>query len=589
MKKGRKWLILLVVLALFASLATACGGDGKEEVKATGVGNGKHGDIKVEVTFKDGDIKNIEVLNHKENEELADPVFSQMKDNIIASNNVDDVDVVSGSSATSKGYKEAVQDAVKKSGVKLNAKTKEAIKTEKEEPKQTYDVVVVGSGGAGFSAAIEAAQAGKKAVILEKMPAVGGNTLISGAEMNAPNNWVQKNLGITGDSADLMYEDTLKGGDNKGQPEMVRILADQALPSAEWLRDEIKVEFLEDELFQFGGHSKKRALIPKGHTGEELIKKFKLKAADLDIPIKTNMKAEKILTDDSGKVTGIEATDINGDTITFNANNGVVLATGGFGSNVEMRKKYNSEMDERYMTTDAAGTTGDGIVMAEAIGGALTNMENIQTYPVCDPETGVISLVADSRFNGAILVNQEGNRFVEELERRDVISKAILAQPGGYTYQLWNGDIEKISNTTKVHKDEYEQLKKEKMLVKADTLEEAAKFFDVDPKALKQTVDKVNQYAKDGKDPDFDHRAGLVDMSKGPYYMMKAVPSVHHTMGGLVINEQAQVMNTDNQPIENLYAAGELTGVIHGTNRLGGNAISDIITFGRIAGQEVSK
>lgn len=225
--------------------------------------------------------------------------------------------------------------------------------------------------------------------------------------------------------------------------------------------------------------------------------------------------------------------------------------------------------------------------MAQEVGAALTNMESIQTYPIANPKTGMISLLADTRFDGAILVNQEGKRFVEELERRDVISKAILAQTGGYAYQIWNDDIDAISKTKEAHKAEYDELIREKLLVKADTIEEAAKFFDIDVDSLKETLAKVNAYAKEGEDKEFHHRGGLVSLEKGPYYIEKASPSVHHTMGGLVINEKTEVLDENGKVIPGLYAAGELTGVIQGKNRLGGNAITDIITYGRIAGKEV--
>lgn len=587
-----KILSMVLVLSLVFTMA-ACGS--KEKAKeasngtttATGVGNGKHGDIKVEVTFTDGKISDVKVLEQKENEVLAEPVYTQLKENVMQANSTE-VDVISGSSVTSKGYLDAIQDAIVKSGITLAAGGAVASAKQQEESDQTYDVVVIGGGGAGFSAALEVAKAGKKVVILEKMPTVGGNTLISGGEMNAPNNWVQQKLGITDDTPELYYQDTMKGGDNKGQPEIVKILSEQALGSAEWLRDEVKVEFLPDHLFQFGGHSRKRALIPVGHTGAEMITKFKTKAEELGVTIKTNMKAEKLLTDESGKVVGVEA-NTNGQKVTFHANNGVVMAAGGFGSNVEMRKKYNPVLDESYMSTDTPGTTGDGIIMAQEINAAITNMENIQTYPICNPKTGVISLVADSRFDGAILINQGGKRFVEELERRDVISKAILAQEGRYAYQFWNQEIADIGKTIEVHKDEYEQLIKDGLLYKADTIEDAANFFKVDVKTLKETVSKVNEYANTGKDLDFKHRGGLKSLEKGPYYIQKAVPSVHHTMGGLVINTKTQVLNTEGKVIPGLYAAGEVTGVVHGTNRLGGNAISDIVTFGRIAGQEIVK
>lgn len=583
MKKMRHLFLGLLVLLFMAS----CSSSNKEQT-IDGTGKGKHGDIKVEVTVKDNQIEDINVLDQKENEVLAEPVYGQLKETIISKNSAD-VDTVSGSTATSEGYIAAVQDALSKAGIQLVATKNSTEKKEKLETTQDYDVVVVGSGGAGFSAAIEAAEAGKKVVIIEKMPAVGGNTLISGGEMNAPGNWVQKSLGIEGDSVDSYYEDTMKGGDNVGDPKMVRIMAEKALESAEWLRDDIGVKFLDNQLFQFGGHSYKRALIPVGHTGQELITKLKAKAEELEIPIFLNTQATELIQDVSDKVIGVKAVHQEKDKLTFNAKDAVILTTGGFGSNVDMRKKYNSEYDERYMSTDTEGTTGDGIVMAEKIGAALTNMKSIQTYPVANPKTGVISLLADTRFDGGILINQEGERFVEELERRDVISKAILEQTGGYTYQLWNDTIDDISKTKEAHQEEYDELIDEKLLVKADTLEEAAAFFDIDVDNLKETVTKVNEFAKTGKDKVFNHRGGLVSLEKGPYYIEKAVPSIHHTMGGLVINESTEVLDEKENPISGLYAAGELTGVIQGTNRLGGNAIADIITFGRIAGKTVGE
>ncbi|MBF0819803.1 flavocytochrome c [Streptococcus acidominimus] len=584
MRRSLKVILLSFVAVLLMFGCSAAKKSGTFE----GVGSGKHGEIKVAVTITDGAITKIDVLEQDENKVLSEPVYEELQDMIIAQNSAD-VEAVSGASATSEGYLNAVKDAVEKSGITLVAakKSKQAKEKDQIPAEQDFDVVVVGSGGAGFSAAIEAAEAGKKVAILEKLPAIGGNTLLSGGEMNAPGNWVQKKLGIEGDSVDIYYQDTMKGGDNVGDPKMVRLMAEKALESAEWLRDEIKVEFLPDQLFQFGGHSYKRALIPVGHTGAELISKLKMKTDELKIPVFLNVKAEKLIKDDSGKIVGVTATDKDKREVTFNAKDAVILTTGGFGSNIEMRKQYNKEYDERYHSTDSVGTTGDGIVMAQEVGAALTNMESIQTYPIANPKTGMISLLADTRFDGAILVNQEGKRFVEELERRDVISKAILAQTGGYAYQIWNDDIDAISKTKEAHKAEYDELIREKLLVKADTIEEAAKFFDIDVDTLKDTIAKVNAYAKDGEDKDFHHRAGLVSLEKGPYYIEKAAPSVHHTMGGLVINEKTEVLDESGKAIPGLYAAGELTGVIQGKNRLGGNAITDIITYGRIAGKQV--
>ena len=583
--KKRLWGILLLFSAIF--LLTACSSANKTQT-VEGTGSGKHGDIKVSVKFKGNTIENIKVLHQNENKVLAKPVYSQLKDTIVAKNSTK-VDVVSGSTATSSGYIAAVKDAVKKAGITLKAvKVKNTATETKLKKTNNYDIVVVGSGGAGFSAAIEAKEAGKKVAIIEKMPAVGGNTLISGGEMNAPGNWVQKKLGIKGDSPEKFYKDTMKGGDYLGTPKMVHTLANNALGSAEWLRDDIHVKFLDDQLFQFGGTSYKRALIPKGQSGQELVTKLDTKARSLNIPIYVNTKAKSLIKK-NGRVVGVKARYQGKENVTFNAKKAVILTTGGFGSNVKMREKYNSQYGPKYKSTDTAGTTGDGIVMAQKAGAKLTHMKYIQTYPISNPKTGMISLLADTRFDGAILVNQKGNRFVEELERRDVISKAILKQPGSYTYQIWNDKIDGISKTKAAHKAEYNELIKEHLLYKANTIDELAKDVNMDPAALKATIKKVNHYAKTGKDTDFHHRSRMVSLAKGPYYIEKAVPSVHHTMGGVVINDKTEVLNKDGKTIPGLYAAGELTGVIQGSNRLGGNAIADIITFGRIAGKTTGK
>ncbi|WP_232695979.1 flavocytochrome c [Brevibacillus daliensis] len=578
----------MLVFALVLTMA-GCGG-GKDTasgdvVTAVGQADGKHGPIKVEITVEKDKLKEIKVLESKENEVLAEPVYTKLSDQMIASNSTE-VDAISGSTVTSDGFIAAVQDALKQTGITLVAAGAAAATTSKEEAVQNFDVVVVGAGGAGFAAAIEAKVAGSNVVLLEKMPTIGGNTLISGAEMNAANTWVQNKLGIK-DSQELFYEDTMKGGDNVGNPEMVRIMTTKATEAAEWLRDEIKVVFEDDNLFQFGGHSVKRALIPNGHTGQEMVTKLKAKADELQIPVKTDTNVKELIMTD-GRVTGVKATGASGEELTFNAKNGVIIATGGFGSNIEMRKKYAPELDESYLSTVTTGSTGDGIVMGEKIGAASTNMGSIQTYPVCNPKSGLISLVADSRFDGALLINQSGNRFVEELERRDVISKAILAQEGGYAYQIWNQKVGDFSKTVETHKDEYDMLVKDGILFKTDTLEEAAKHFNIPADQLQKTIDRFNGFAKAGKDEDFKHRGTLTAMEEGPWYIQKAVPSVHHTMGGLVIDTETRVLDKDNKVIPGLYAAGEVTGVIHGKNRLGGNAIADVFVFGRIAGQNAA-
>ncbi len=558
-------------------------------VTAEGTGVGKHGDITVAVTFDAGKIQDIKIVKNAENPILAKKVFTDLKDQVVALSSTD-VDLISGATFSAKGFIDAVNDAAKKAGVTLAKADKKALKkAARELPKTSnYDVVVIGAGGAGFSAAITARNAGANVVLLEKMPAVGGNSLISGAEMNVAKNWVQPKLGINDDSPELHAQDTFKGGDGKGDMKVINVMTHQALDAAKWCRDYLGVRFEDDNLFFFGGHSRKRALIPVGHTGTEFIAKFQAKADELGIPVITNMKAEELIKNKDGRVVGVKAT-MDGSEYTFNAKGGVVLATGGFGANPEMVKKYNPKIDERFKTTDAPGSTGEALYMAERAGAELVNMGYIQTYPICDPLSGAIELIADARFDGAIMLNQEGKRFVEELQRRDVLSEAILNQTGQYCWVLWNDNIGKISNTVKAHANEYEAFTKQGIMTTCDDLKCIADFTKIPFDQLQKTVKRVSDMAGKGNDKDFNHRAGLMDMQQGKYYVIKAVPSTHHTMGGVRINEKAEALTAEGKVIPGLWAAGEVTGVTHGTNRLGGNAYTDIIVFGRIAGEAAAK
>ena len=595
MKKMSKWTILLssvLALNLYAcqdqeapESETAETSQGSETYQGTGMGN--HGEIVVEVTFNGDDIEAIEVLEENEQDSLSDPVFNDLADEIVAQNSTD-LDNVSGASQTSQGLKDAVEEAAEQAGVTLGAGGASSDQAQSDlEEEYDFDAVVVGGGGAGFSAAVEAAESGLEVAIVEKMPVMGGNTLISGGEMNVPNNWVQEDLGIEGDSKEIFVQDTLEGGDHLGDPDMVQTLADNVLDAAEWLRDNIQVDFYDDQLFQFGGHSFERALIPEGQSGAEIIEKFEAKADEIGIATFTDTEAKELIEED-GRIVGVIAEN-QGQDVTFNAEKGVILTTGGFGANVEMRKDANEDYDDRFGSTNSPGSTGDGITMAQEVGAGLTNMESIQTYPISNPETGEISLFADTRFDGAALVNKEGDRFVEELERRDVISDAIMEQTGEVAYQVWDSQLNEETRNMELHGDEFEKLQDQGFVIEADTLEEAAEFFDLDVDNFMETIDTINEYAESGQDPDFNHRAGLAPIEEAPFYIQQGAPSVHHTMGGLLTDVDTHVLDEDGEIIEGLYAAGELTGSTHGSNRLGGNAIADIIVFGRIAGQQVSQ
>ena len=590
----KKFFAVFLVFIMVVSLV-GCDKPANEEGKTNikdgvykGVGNGKGGEIAVEVTIKDDTITNIKVLSHDETPGY-DTAMDTLTEEIISTNSIE-VDMISGCTLTSTGFLEAVNAALESAGATSDmlkkVETKEET-TEKEDVTETHDVVIVGAGGAGLAAAIEAKTAGADVIVLEKMPLAGGNTLISGAEYAAPNNWIQKKEGIE-DSTELFVQDILKGGDNVNDEKLVRVVAENALKGAEWLRDDIGVVW-EDELMFFGGHSVKRSLIPKGASGKEIITKLVAKAEDMGIPILYNTKATELITDESGSVIGVKA-ESDEKNYTFNTNKNVVIASGGFGSNLEMRMKYNPEIDENILSTNTVGSTGDGITMAEDVGAELVGMQYIQTYPMCDPISGTLLYFDDARLYGyTVIVNKEGKRFVEELGRRDEISMAIKAQTDHVCYELVDQKAYEESKLEENHAAEIDYLYRNDLLVKADTIEEAAKFFGIDGNELKATVDKYNSYVENGKDLEFNKRSLPAKIEKAPFYIVKAAPAVHHTMGGIKINTEAQVLDKNDKVIKGLYAAGEVTGGIHGTNRLGSDALADITVFGRIAGQNASK
>ena len=579
----------ILALMLCATLSISAFGVEFKEGTYVGEAKGYRGEVKVEVKTSKNKIEEVKVIKNTDTPIISESAAKKVPEQIVKYQSLR-VDGVSGATGTSRALTSAVRNALKNSGADLKELNKKPVIEAKKLVKETQnkDVVVIGAGGAGLVAAIEAKNNGaKNVIVLEKMAFAGGNTLISGGEYAAPNNWVQVKKGLK-DSNDAFYNDILKGGDNEGDPKLVRVLADNALSGAEWLKDYINMTFEDRQMF-FGGHSVERSLVPQGATGVEMISKLLAKAEELNIPVLYETPATELIVD-KGRVTGVKAVSEDKE-YTFLAKDGVILATGGFGSNLEMRVKYNKDVDENILSTNTVGITGDGITMAEKIGAQLEDMPFIQTYPTCDPISGALLYFGDVRLvGGSILVNQEGKRFVEELERRDVISMAIKNQTGNAAYQFCDEAQVKLSGVAEHHADEVNYLFNNKLLVKADTIKEAADFFGIDAAELEKTVAKYNQYAKDGKDLEFNKRGKLTPFeAKGPFYIMKAVPAVHHTMGGVKIDENARVINTKGEVIKGLYGAGEVTGDIHGTNRLGSDAIADITVFGRIAGQNVVK
>ncbi len=587
MNKSKTLALLLSMTMLFSACGSAKtdnkAGDSKEatvgETTGEGTAAGHNGDLKAVVTFDGDKIAKID-LTHEETEGLGDKAADKLVEEIVANNSIN-VDTVSGATVTSTAVIEAVKAAIEASGRDVKNFETEGEEKKGETVEKDTDVVVIGGGGAGFAAAVSAKEAGADVILVEKLASVGGNTLISGGEYAAPANDIQKEEGIE-DSKELFAKDVEEAG---GNPELIKVLADKATEDAYWLRDDIGVEWL-DSLMFFGGHSVKRSLIPAAHTGNELIKNYLKKAEELGIEVLTETDVKEILSKD-GKVCGIKAETKDGELV-VNAKS-VVVASGGFGANADMCYENDKEIDEHVLSTNSPGATGDGILMAEKLGADTVDMDKIQLYPVCDVETGKLLYCGDTRLvGGALLVNKEGKRFVEELGTRREISMAIKAQTDYVGYVLWDETSNEKTGTMKSNPEEAKSLFDRGLMVKADTLEELADHFGIDKDALLETVKTFNENSAKKEDPEFNLRMLGWQVKDAPFYMMKAAPAVHHTMGGLKINTDAQVLNKDGEWIDGLYAAGEVTGGIHGSNRLGSVAMADITVFGRIAGENAA-
>jgi fumarate reductase flavoprotein subunit len=437
--------------------------------------------------------------------------------------------------------------------------------------KSSYDVVVIGSGGAGLSAAVSAKEAGADVVVFEKMGILGGNTNRATGGLNAAGTPYQEAAGIE-DSPDLFFEDTMKGGYDKNNPDLVRNLAEKSASSVAWLTG-MGADLT--DVGRLAGASVNRAHRPSGggKVGPEIVITLDKQVEQVfGIPLYTDTLVTNLLSKD-GRVRGVEITLKGGKKQNITAK-AVVLASGGFGANNEMASALVPAL-KGFATTNQPGATGDGIVLAEKAGAALVDMAEIQTHPTYAPGKEMITEAV--RGNGAILVNKQGVRFIDELKTRDVVSAAILEQEGGVSYLLFDDSVRKSLKAI-------EDYVKMKIVLEAPTPEELAALIGTDGAVLAETINTYNMAVLSQIDEEFGRSDLPRSLSEGPYYAIEVLPAVHHTMGGVKIDVEGRVISTAGNPIPGFYAAGEVTGGVHGGNRLGGNALADIVTYGRIAG-----
>ena len=566
MKKNFIGKLFGLTILMFTLLFT---GAFAEVYEGTGLGYDKDGII-LDVEIKDSKITDVKVKRAKESE-FATPAIQEIAKKVIATQSLD-VDGISGATITSEGTKEAIEEAVKKSGVTLKAVTAQNTKAV-ELPKET-DVVVIGAGGAGLTSAIAAHEKGVKVILIEKTELLGGNTNYATGGINAAGTRIQKAAGIE-DSPELFYEDTMKGGKNKNNKELVKVLTKNSAGIVDWLVER-GVDI--SEVTYSGGQSVKRIHRPTGGVavGPVIVSGLSKTAENEKIDIRKGTKAIALVKA-KNRIVGVKVREIDGKEYTIKAK-AVIVATGGFGANAKMVEKYNPKL-KGFGSTNNPAIVGDGIIMVEKVGGVLVDMKEIQTHPtVVHKKTNMIT--ESVRGEGAILVNRDGKRFIDELETRDVVSKAILEQKGASAFLIFNQDIRENLKAA----DGYVK----KGFAVEGTLEEIATKIGVDAKTLKATLDKYNEAVRTQKDLEFNKTKFARELLGDKFYAIEVSPAVHHTMGGVRINTNAEVLGKNGRPIKGLYAAGEVTGGIHGANRIGGNAVTDITVFGKIAGENAA-
>ena len=591
-------------------------------------GHDKENPVKVTLTIKDKTITKVEVDASHETAGIGSKAADALPEQIVSANSLD-VDGVSGATQTSKAIIEAATAALKQAGLEpSDLVSKNTSTTKAKDIEETVDVVIVGAGGAGMTAAITATDAGKKVIVVESQPIAGGNSVRSTGGMNAAKTPYQDknefaesagvektlktaaekfadNATITAlaatvkaqwdayqanpqgyfDSPELMALDTMIGGKGKNDPELVKILTQNSAGAIEWLAS-IGAEL--KSVGAAGGASVKRIHRPVDENGKTaavgayIVPILEKNVRDAGVEVITDTTAKKLLTE-NGKVVGVEAEGKDGNKVVIHANS-VIMATGGFGANAEMVEKYKPEL-KGFATTNAEGAQGQGIDMATAAGAATVDMDQIQIHPTVHiDEDGNAHLITEGvRGDGAILVNKEGKRFFDEVQTRDKVSAAEIQQTDGEAWLILD---QKMVDGAAV----YQGYVNSGYAKTGKTIEELAQNINVDPATLAETMKNWAEIYANKVDPEFGRTSFSAEnaLDQAPYYAILVKPGIHHTMGGLKINTNTEVLNEKGEVIPGLFAAGEVTGGIHGANRLGGTAVTDIIVFGQIAGENAA-
>ena len=591
--------------------------------------SGMHGPMTVEVTVTEDRIENVNVTENVETPGLVDWPVRLIPERVVEAQSLA-VDTVTGVTISSRAILNGVETALKGAGMDVTALKQPIEKTPAEDAEYTADVIIVGGGGAGLSAAIAATDEGSSVVLIEKTGFLGGNSIVAGGIYNCPDPDLQDHAEFSGD-VDSLIEDALaeepvndqhkalqdavradfeaykasdktlfdsanwfalqtwNGGDKVGSLDHLQVFADNAFPALEWL-ESMGMEF--SDTISTGSGSlyprTHRAMTPNG-TGYFIV--FEDTLADRTGLYTQLMETEgKSLIMDGDKVVGVNAVGKDGNKVTLHANKGVILATGGFAGNVELRQQYCEgekwpNLGADLITTNMPGVTGDGIFMAQDAGAELINMEQMQLLPFCDPTTGATFNIMGTD----CYINKEGKRFVREDGRRDEMSKAIIEQTDGMMYVVMSTDDASTRKSLGGMTLQYYVDNNLYGYMMSDNLTDLAEQMGVPVDTFLQTIADFNAHVESGEKDEFGRVTYSSKIEGNVYYAYPRKPATHHTMGGVNVDTETHALRADGTVIEGLYCAGEITGNLHGANRLGGNAIVDFCVFGRMAGTNAAQ
>lgn len=616
--------------------------------------NGMNDKIEVALTVENKDVKSIEVTSNKETVGIGSPLYDKdgncmleggeapttLIPNEILKHKSIKVDNVTGATITSAAIKAAVKDCLEQAGANIDDWKKDVTYTTVEGIDS--DVIVLGGGGAGLAAAVSAAEQGKSVTVIEKNGEMGGDTLVCGAIYNTPDAELQKEVTMSDpvketieaalaeepvsdehaalqnevkaqwdaykaegrtdlfDSKEWYALQTWISGDKVGRLPLVKTLCYNSYDGLKWIEG-LGLDFI-PEITQGAGSLWQRTHCTTMNAGTGFMSAYahQLKDHADKITFVPEMTAKELILTD-GKVTGVKAIDNHTDEeVTYNAKDGVILATGGFAGNAKLVESHNDHSKwgdlSKTMTTNRIGCSqGDGIVMAENAGADLADMDQIQLLYLGNCVDGQISKTTRRSVKGTdqiMFINKDGKRFVQEDGRRDQICGAVLQQPDEMFYILESGDGDQYVD---IHSDEwtsfdgftFDYCVDNGYIMWDDTLEGLAEKAGMDKATLQATVDQFNADVEAGEDKEFGRKLYSTKLENGPWVLTARKACLHHTMGGVAIDAEGHVLDKEGNPIEGLYAAGEITGGIHGANRLGGNAVVDTVVYGKLAGESV--